>query len=317
MGLIYKIKIYMLVSKILLNIKGIPIKTQHIDIKCDDCGKEWKSLYYNYLKGLLKYKMDLCRGCKQKFQIRNGIRSPEQYIKAGKAYTKKYKGKTYEEICGVDKALNRKSNKSEQMKGEKNPMFGQNYQTYGLKKWVNDYQKGKTYEEIYGVDKAKQIKSKLSELNSGKNNNMYGKPSPQGSGNGWSGWYKGWFFRSLKELSFMINVIERFGFKWENAEKKKYKISYKDYDGTDRNYFADFVLDKKYLVEIKPKNLHKSVTVLLKKEAAIDYCDKNNLNYKLIDSKDLTFEKINKLYMNNDIIFIERYEKKFIDLKNN
>jgi len=51
---------------------------------------------------------------------------------------------------------------------------------------------------------------------------MYGKPAPIGSGNGWSGWYKGWYFRSLLELSFMINVIERFKMSWQNAETKKH-----------------------------------------------------------------------------------------------
>jgi hypothetical protein len=69
----------------------------------------------------------------------------------------------------------------------------------------------KTYEELYGKEKANKMKNNLSILNSGSKNKMYGKPSPQGSGNGWSGWYKGWYFRSLIELSYMVNVIEK---KW-------------------------------------------------------------------------------------------------------
>ncbi len=44
----------------------------------------------------------------------------------------------------------------------------------------------------------------------GEGNNMYGRPSPQGSGNGWSGWYKERYFRSLRELMFLI-YAERFG----------------------------------------------------------------------------------------------------------
>jgi hypothetical protein len=36
---------------------------------------------------------------------------------------------------------------------------------------------------------------------------MYGKPSPQGSGNGWSGWYKGKYFRSIMELSFIVEYL--------------------------------------------------------------------------------------------------------------
>jgi hypothetical protein len=50
--------------------------------------------------------------------------------------------------------------------------------------WVAKYGK----EE---ADKKYEIyRQKISEKNSGSNNPMYGKPSPQGSGNGWSGWYK-------------------------------------------------------------------------------------------------------------------------------
>jgi hypothetical protein len=39
---------------------------------------------------------------------------------------------------------------------------------------------------------------------------MYGKPSPNGSGNGW-------YFISLHELSYMVNVIERFKLKWNSG----------------------------------------------------------------------------------------------------
>jgi hypothetical protein len=42
-------------------------------------------------------------------------------------------------------------------------------------------------------------------------------------GNGWSGWYKEYFFRSLGELSFIISVVERFGFNAVSAESQKYK----------------------------------------------------------------------------------------------
>ena len=56
---------------------------------------------------------------------------------------------------------------------------------------------------------------------------MFGRPTPQGSGNGWKGWYKGWFFRSLKELSYVVNVLEPNGDIWESAEN--IKIPYVNY----------------------------------------------------------------------------------------
>lgn len=55
---------------------------------------------------------------------------------------------------------------------------------------INKSNKGKTFEEIYGKEKAVELKEKLSERFSGEGNPMFGKPSPEGSGNGWSGWYK-------------------------------------------------------------------------------------------------------------------------------
>jgi len=306
----------MIKSQVFLNNKQQPIKTQRIIILCDSCGNEWDSYYYNYLKGLENYNKDLCRSCKQKYQIKIGIRSKDQYIKAGNGYKNKYEGKKIEDIIGKERGIKKRKDKSEQMKGSKNPMYGKNYQTYGIRKWVNEIQKGNSYETIYGQEKSNNIKENLSNHFKGKKNPMYGKPSPIGSGNGWSGWYKGWYFRSLTELSFMINVIERFNFKWKSAENKKYKIKYLDYDSKERNYYPDFILNDKYLVEIKPKSLHTSDKNIRKKEAAIIFCNQNNLKYKLLDSiKKLTFLEIDKLLSNNDIKFIERYNEKFISLK--
>jgi len=141
---------------------------------------------------------------------------------------------------------------------------------------------------------------------------MFGKPSPQGSGNGWSGWYNGWFFKSLKELSFMINVIERFKFSWESGETKKYRVSYVDYKKTNRNYFSDFILNEKFMVEIKPKKLQNSINVKLKKEAAIKFCEKHGLTYKLLAPiKTLSYEDIKLLIQENKLEFIDRYKQKF------
>lgn len=299
----------MIVSEIILNKKGKPIH-QRVKIKCDDCKKEWESYLCSQIKGIKNYERDLCRGCKQREQIKQGLRK-QQYINAGEGYRKKYKGKSIEEICGEKKGKEIRQKISISLKGENNPMYGKSYHTHGIRKW-SSYQKGKTLEEMFGREKANLIKIKISKASSGKNNPMYGKPSPQGSGNGWSGWYKGWFFRSLKELSFMINVVERFGFEWESGEKKKYKISYINYENIKRNYFSDFILNNKYMVEIKPKRLHNTDTNRRKKEAAIKFCKKNNLKYKLLSPiKTLSFEDIKTLIKEEKLEFIDRYKEKF------
>ena len=185
--------------------------------------------------------------------------------------------------------------------GNKNGMFGKSF--YEI--WVDKFGK-----EI-ADEKLNSFKNKQSLINSGSGNSMFGKPSPTGSGNGWSGWYKGWYFRSLRELTYMIKIIERFNLKWESGESNKYKISYIDYKGNDRNYFPDFVVNGKYIIECKPKKLWYSDNVIRKKESAIIYCEKNNLTYKLVDIGVITDKEIEILYNNKMIVFLNRYEIKF------
>jgi len=184
--------------------------------------------------------------------------------------------------------------------GLKNGMYGK--KVYDI--WIEKYGK----EEADKKEIAR--KEKISKASSGKNNGMYGKPSPQGSGNGWKGWYKGIFFRSLLELSFLINYIERFNFKMENAEKTKYSIKYKDYKGTDRTYFADYIINDKYIVEIKPKNFHKSISNIPKIKAGIKYAKRNKLKYKLIDPIRISEEQIIKRLNNETLIFTKQYKDK-------
>lgn len=143
--------------------------------------------------------------------------------------------------------------------GEKNGMHG---------KRVYDI-----WEERHGKEEADkrmtEFRNKLSAASSGKNNPMYGRPSPKGSGNGWSGWYKNWYFRSLRELSYMIRVIERKKYEWESAETKKFSITYKNLDGAERTYRADFFINKDTLVEIKPKKMMDTPINREKKKVAI------------------------------------------------
>jgi len=303
----------MIKSEIKLNKENIPIATQRIIVICEKCGKETEHYLYNQIKGLKKYNMDLCRGCKQKEQIISGKRG-KQYINAGLSAINNMKGKTHIEMYGEEKAAEMSRKNSFANSGKNNANYG------GI--WHSTppatLYKGKTYDEIYGKEKSDLIKGKLSIAFSGKNNPMYGKPSPKGSGNGWCGWYKQWFFRSLLELSFLIFYVERFSIKCETAERKKYKIKYIDYDSNERSYFPDFILNDKYLIEIKPKNLKNSFTNIRKMESAIPFCKKNNLIYKIITPiKKLKFKEINQLFNNKQLKFIDKYEKKFIEWKNN
>ena len=191
---------------------------------------------------------------------------------------------------------------SNRVSGDKNPRY-KSGSLYSI--WL------KKYGQEEADRRNREYKEKLSLLNKGENNNMYGKPSPKGSGNGWSGWYNNWFFRSIHELSYMINVIEKENLKWESAENKNLKIKYTDLDGSERNYFADFLIEDFMIVEIKPERLKKTKSVVLKSNAAKEFCKKNNYVYEIITPKIVSNEQLKALYLDKKIVFTERYEKKF------
>lgn len=166
----------------------------------------------------------------------------------------------------------------------------------------------KTTKERYGVEWVMQDPS-IKERARINFINKYG-PSAFGSGSGWSGWYKGWFFRSLKELSMMILFIERFRFEWKSCDRTF--ITY-FIDGKVRKYFPDFLLNDKYLIEVKPKKLWNNEIVQLKKKAAEVFCNKNGLKFKMIDAHLLSFDILKNLYTHNIIRFTQKSEIKFIN----
>lgn len=285
------------------------IKSKYL-LCCDKCKKEYESSIINREKHFKTYNSDLCRGCKQIIQYSSGKRNKQKEFL--KNLSKNLKGKTYEDIFGKEKAIKLKINLSNKFSGKNNPMYGKNYQCSGLIRSAN-YQKGKTLEEIYGHEKAIEIKKKVSQP--GKNNPMYGKPSPQGSGNGWSGWYNGHYFRSLLELSYMV-YLDSNNINWITAEKLEFIIQYKDLNGIDKNYFPDFYLpDTDEIIEIKPKKLINTKLNKLKFEAA---------NNKFKHFKVITEDNIQKISINeilslvnsNKVKFIEKYNKKLKEYAN-
>ncbi len=191
---------------------------------------------------------------------------------------------------------------SQAMGGSKNPMFGKSvYET-----WI----------ETHGVKIANELlakwKKKQSVNSSGSRNPMYGKPAPQGSGNGWSGWYREFFFRSLKELSYIVDLDKK-RITWTTAEN--IRIKYVSWDGVERNYLPDFVVGN-LLIEIKPTRLMSSKIVMLKQAAAEHYCAENSMIYSVIDPVVLSHEEIKTLRLTKVIRFTDRYEKLFMEKYN-
>ena len=216
------------------------------------------------------------------------------------------------------------SNNSEKRKEYYEKIKSEEYRKF-LSDWMkeNSPMRGKhcytIWIEKYGQEEADKMyieyRKKIGESVSGEKNYWYGKTPPYGSGNGWSGWYKGWYFRSLLELSYMINVIEKYDIKWKNGESSKYRMTY-EYQGKTSNYVPDFILEDKYMVECKPKNLWGSDKVDAKRLTAEIFCRERGLIYKIREVPRVTDDEVYELYINGIITWTERYEEKFLNRYN-
>lgn len=266
---------------------------------CPKCGK--KIIYKSYITKELAEKLTnegkLCRSCISA-EVMRGKTVYDTWVK-------KY-GKEVADI----RLQQFKNKQSENFKGEKNINYKNKCNgNKGLIEFSSNC-KGKSLNEIYGDEKAHKIKMKLSKHSKGKNNPMYGKPAPKRSGNGWSGYYKNHYFRSMLELNYLIYLVDN-NIKFESGEKRKHAIKY-TMDGIERNYFPDYYLvDTDEYVEIKPKSMVNSYQNKLKFKAA-----KSVLNNKFIilTEEDIVKINLNNLYnkyMNKQISFDEGYDKKF------
>lgn len=235
-----------------------------------------------------------------------------------------------------EKMLGRKNPKTA-LHGEKNPMFGKTIYEVWIEKYgieeanirkeqhanksknfgSNNGMYGKSVYDIwlqkYGKEEADKRKQLMNEKQSnsmlGEKNPMFGKPSPIGSGNGWSGHYKNYYFRSLIELSYLKHLLDN-NIKFENGELKKYHIPY-IINNVNKNYLPDFYLiDTKEIIEIKPKKLIQSYENKLKFTAAKERLGDK---FKILTEDEINIIPINNLlemHNNKEIIFDKGiYEK--------
>lgn len=190
-----------------------------------------------------------------------------------------------------------KANLSKLYSGSGNHMFGKSVYSVWLAKYGKDI----------ADKKLESLKIKQSELNSGSNNSMFGKPSPNGCGNGWKGWFDDKHFRSLRELMILIDFDEK-QIKFESGEQKAYKVSFIDRAGKHRNYFPDYILpDSKEIIEVKPQKLWDSPLIKAKADAATIFAASIGFSYILKDPL-IESDKIRKFRAR--IKFYPKYEVK-------
>lgn len=161
----------------------------------------------------------------------------------------------------------------------------------------------------YGQEHADQLlteyKNKKSIAMSGEKNHMYGKASPQGSGNGISGWFNGMFFRSLLELNFLV-TCHKLNYNVRSAECKEFQVKYPGID-FERNYYPDFILNDKYIVECKPIRLVQTINNQAKIKAAMEKWGSEK--FKVISPPKFSIYRIPKLIEEGLIKLTERSEK--------
>ena len=161
------------------------------------------------------------------------------------------------------------------------------------------------YGEEEGRKRYAAYTAKMSKSYSGKGNPMYGKPSPQGAGVGWKGWYKDHYCRSLREIIFLVNMDNE-NIKWTPGEKISIRYQV---EGKERTYRPDFIIGNR-MIEIKPIRLQKSPSVQTKAEAAKRYCEAHGMVYELIDVA-IDAEPIMEKLDSGDLKFDRDYETRF------
>lgn len=146
--------------------------------------------------------------------------------------------------------------------GEKNVMYGRHDHVEGLKRFARD-KTGKTLEEIHGFDLAAKIRQRRSETTSGSNNPAYGKVYVNG-GKSIKGYYKGHFFRSLLEYSFMKH-LESIGIDLHvDVDYECFQVKY-TFEDRERTYRPDFYVKSQNLVyEVKPSYVLKRIPAIQK-----------------------------------------------------
>lgn len=168
----------------------------------------------------------------------------------------------------------------------------------------------KLWTDKFGFEEAQRReedrRKKISLALSGERNPMFGKPAPRAAGAGIKGWYGEHFFRSLRELSFMLQ-LDREGKRWKTGETQEYAVPYVNpYTNVNATYFPDFIVDDYVMVECKPSNFHGTMLVRVKAKAAQAICEQRNMTYKLIDPKMITIDELLQLEQQNLVKLTER-----------
>lgn len=194
---------------------------------------------------------------------------------------------------------------SEVTSGDKNPMHGRHDHVEGLKRFARE-KTGKTLEEVHGVEVAKQLRKQRSASATGSNNPAYGKVYDNG-GKSVKGHYKGLFFRSLLEYSFM-KYLETVGVDLHADVDYECFQAHFIHEGRERTYKPDFYVRSHNVVyEVKPSYVLKNVPALqtAKWNAMRELLIPRGIEFRVVTDMDFPKIKFDLARQDPDVIWKE------------
>lgn len=118
------------------------------------------------------------------------------------------------------------------------------------------------------------------------------------------GWYCGWFFRSLKELSYAL-LCEKNNLSWKGAETDEFSVWYTDLYGKKRKHYPDFFVDNHIVVEVKPTKHQKGKLVQLKAKAMREFCEAKGYSYMMVSPRKVAKAELEELIKKEMITFTD------------
>lgn len=98
---------------------------------------------------------------------------------------------------------------------------------------------------------------------------------------------------------------------WRSAESLDLRVEYVDIYGKTKKHYADFFVDGKIVVEIKPRRLQKTKTVQLKANAMRAFCDIHNYVYMMVAPRRIPIKDLEELVDNGTIKLTDDSKKKY------
>lgn len=207
----------------------------------------------------------------------------------------------------------------------RNPKFWQNRglspeESYQKAREINDNSSMNSLIRKHGSDKAATLyKEHKKRGRSGEQNAQYGKPSPKNSGNGISGYYKDYYFRSLSEY-FAIKHFENTNTNFVcndvavSKNKNKVVIEY-EYENKRKNYIPDFIIDNSIIIEIKNEYTKNTDVTKTKIRAAKEFISNNDKYTEIIvlteNDLDTSIEMCIQDYLSGLLIIDKNKKKRF------